>query len=799
MMGLLFALCIIILIVLVTFKSDVNTNLRSLREKIDHLDREIQRLRHNKPLVADEKKEEFIPKPIPKSIEQPKPFEPPVNPPLEEKKVEPFHPEKVLEPVEIIQPETEIEEIAAIETPKPGFFERNPDLEKFIGENLANKIGIGILVIGIGFFVKYAIDHSWIAPIGRVMVGILCGGGLLVIGHRMRNSFRPFSSVLVGGGIAILYTTITIAFQLFHLLDAPVAFGIMVVITAFTIALSLGYNRIELAVLAILGGFGSPFMVSTGEGNYIALFTYVLILNVGMLVLAYYKKWNLINITSYCFSVILFGSWLAAKFDGNNITMVNWAMFFSTALYFVFFGMNIINNIKERRPFNALEFTMLLSNTFFYYTAGMYALSFETGKLFQGLFTILLAVFNFGFAFALYKQEKIDRNLVYLLIGLTLTFVSLAAPVQLEGNYITIFWAAEAVLLLWLSQKSGIMLMKFASIAVNGLMMISLLMDWTNLYFGYDDSVRTVMLNKAYITGILAVISLVLTSRLLKKETSLSESQLWLYKNVMAVALVLLTYFVHLFELQYQLRAFEVSATAVQITTGVYNMLTILLIILIEPRLSIPEEIRPVFAVWGFVSILIYLIFYHSAIVEARYEMIAGAMSGTGFFMHYALIGLLMPIMAMSIKTFRKLSAFNQNSGNLYAWIFVAFIVFLASHELDHIVLLINQPTPDSYYHVVSQIHKIGWPILWGLGAFAIIFIGLKQKIRHLRIISLVLFLITLLKLFLVDIKGISEGGKIAAFISLGILLLIISFMYQRLKKILLDDQPASTESEAKI
>ena len=93
--------------------------------------------------------------------------------------------------------------------------------------------------------------------------------------------------------------------------------------------------------------------------------------------------------------------------------------------------------------------------------------------------------------------------------------------------------------------------------------------------------------------------------------------------------------------------------------------------------------------------------------------------------------------------------------------------------------------------HILSQNQKIGYPILWGLTSFTLIALGLKKKLKHLRIISLSLFLVTLLKLFLVDIKGISEGGKIAAFISLGVLLLVVSFMYQRLKKLLLADAPS--------
>ena len=485
MEGLLLLVCIIILLVVLIIKRDLSTNLKALRDKLSFLDEEIQRIKYQeeKPstkieptiIAAQPKPEEPIkeppvfPKPILESLEPSK------KPTVTEKKAETVHKsEQILIEETINTPPP---------PPKPGFFERNPDLEKFIGENLANKIGIGILVIGIGFFVKYAIDQNWIHEIGRVMIGIVCGGALLGLAHYMRKKFAAFSSVLVGGGIAVLYLTITIGFQEYQIFSQVAAFIIMVGITAFTIALSLGYNRVELAVLAILGGFGSPFMVSTGGGNYVVLLTYILILNLGMLVLAYYKKWNLVNIVSYAFTVILFLSWLVGKFDSQDLSMLNWGLFFSTALYLTFFAMNILNNLKERRPFQAWDFSMLLSNTFLYYSAGMYMLSFDYGYIYRGLFTISLAVFNFIFAFSLYKNQKVDRTLVFLLIGLVLTFLSLAAPVQLEGNYITMFWAAEGVLLLWLSQKSGIQLMRLASVLVNVLMVISLFMDWYNMYF----------------------------------------------------------------------------------------------------------------------------------------------------------------------------------------------------------------------------------------------------------------------------------------------------------------------------
>ena len=458
--------------------------------------------------------------------------------------------------------------------------------------------------------------------------------------------------------------------------------------------------------------------------------------------------------------------------------------------------MNIINNLKEQREFKALEFTLLLSNTFLYYSAGMYVLSFDLGFAYRGLFTVLLAVFNFAFAFSLYRNQRADKNLMFLLIGLTLTFISLAAPVQLEGNYITMFWAAEGVLLLWLSQKSGIQLMKLASVAVNALMLISLMMDWGQLYFDYSEISMNVVFNKAYITGLFALTSIGSTIYLLRNEKGFSATDIRLYQTILTIAAIAVCYFFNLFELQYQLRAFEINNPAFSIVTGIFNMIFILGLVVAERFLILPKKIRPVFAAWGPTAIMIYLIIYHQFILDARDLFLIEGSVNSGFILHYILIALLLIICVLSIKAFRKHIEFNRDSHNIYSWFFVGFFVFLASFELDHIVAWIAFQDADSLSRIIEQNHKIGWPILWGMGAFIIIFVGLKRKIRHLRIISLVLFLITLLKLFLFDIQGISEGGKIAAFISLGVLLLVISFMYQRLKKILLADEAVKPTNE---
>jgi len=164
--------------------------------------------------------------------------------------------------------------------------------------------------------------------------------------------------------------------------------------------LSILYDRKELAILAIIGGFGSPFMVSDGSGNYQVLFSYITILNIGMIVLSYFKRWNAINVISFVFTILLYSGWLIKTFnyDDEPLPYIG-ALLFATIYYLLFFAMNIVNNIKEDRSFVMFQLSILISNTFLYYSAGMFILKGIHGGLYQGLFTILIAAFNFIFAY----------------------------------------------------------------------------------------------------------------------------------------------------------------------------------------------------------------------------------------------------------------------------------------------------------------------------------------------------------------------------------------------------------------
>jgi uncharacterized membrane protein len=703
------------------------------------------------------------------------------------------------------------------------FTEKNPDLEKFIGENLINKIGILILVLGISYFVKYAIDKDWINEPARVGIGVLCGALVMTIAHKLRKNYAAFSSVIVAGAIAIFYFTIAIAFHDYHLFNQNIAFGIMVVITAFSALISLSYNRIELAVLSLIGGFAVPFMVSTGAGNYVVLFTYIIILNIGILALAYHKKWNLVNVLAYLFTIVLYGGWLIKEINTDKPHYLG-GLLFAFAFYFIFILMNIINNIRTKGEFSKTELTILASNTFLFYGAGMAILN-NYHPEFRGLFTTAIALLNLVYAWFLYKKFGLDKKAVYLLIGLTLTFITLAIPIQFEGNYITLFWAAEAVLLLWLSQKSKVNSYRFGSVIVHFLMLISLILDWDKFYKG--TTVLNIIFNPIFTTGLFATASLFAVYYLLKKETEKITLYGFIFnpekyrKFIFGLGIVL-SYFVGLFEVIYQSNDYVKNVNSAQAIQVIYHLLffTILSSYLIKKKTDSSYKGTTLIAT---VNIILYIFWFSNFTFNEHHEILS---SGTGqpiaFYLHYISLVLTIYFAYQLYQTNKEKLVYNIVSKKNFTWIVAFLIIYIASSEIMiHGLLLLDSPitahdiqTSSLYADYKTdlsfvrdtisteaiqltriKIIKTGYPILWGILAFVFLIIGIKKQIKTIRIIALALLGLTIAKLFLYDISNISETGKIISFILLGILILIISFVYQKIKVLVIEEiKPATTD-----
>ena len=701
--------------------------------------------------------------------------------------------EVIPEKIQVIIPEKEKEQPFEKQKPKKAAFvkqkKQKRDLEKFIGENLINKIGIGILVLGISYFVRYAIDQNWISEIGRVAIGILSGGLLTFIAHKIRKTYTAFSSVLVGGAMAVFYYSISIAFHDYQLFSQPVAFGLMVVITGFSVLLSISYNRKELAILGLVGAFTTPLIVSNGGSNYQVLFSYLAIVNAGMLVLAYFKKWNVVNILSLAFTVVMFGGWFVTKVVGVVNPPYKGALFFASLFYVIFFMMNIINNVKEKRKFKGYEFGLLLSTTALFYGVGMTILSLSGNEKFQGLFTIGLGVFNLLFAFPLFKRNKTDKSLIFLLVGLVLTFVSLAAPVQLSGNYITLFWTTEMLLLLWLGQKSNIKFMKLSSLVIMCLMLVSLAMDWEQIYFGFETKSLAIIFNKGFLTSVFSISGMFVYAKLLKNETEVnlvSGVGVQFMKNMTKIAIASLIYIVGLIEIGFQVgERMDLSAiVTLSIMSYTYLFLLGLWVYASKKGNLLLEK--------GIAVVAAALLFVYPMMSGFENVVRDGFLNGEVyfgnlFFQYFNLI-LIGVVSFQLFKRVRKWFALRSELGTLAVWGLSILGLVVTSIQLNHLTLMLFFDQVQDNAHLINkQTIKIGYPIIWGISSFLMMLVGMKYKFRTLRVISLTVFSIILLKLFLFDIKGASEAGKIVAFILLGVLLLVISFMYQKLKNLLLD------------
>ncbi|MEO6302405.1 MAG: DUF2339 domain-containing protein [Bacteroidia bacterium] len=819
-------LLVVIIVLLILFHAIKNAKLKKSEDRLTNIENYLKAVSFSqskkvaettqKTETIKEEPEKIVP-PVKPTIIPPKIVEEPVivvkdeiPPPIKEvEKVTVDQTEPIK--VEVNQPQKQpIKPVVPTESWYSKFRKNNPDLEKFIGENIVSKIGIAILVLGIAFFVKYAIDKEWINEIARVGIGVLCGGIVLGFAHYLRKNFKAFSSVLVGGGIAIFYFTIGIAFHQYHIFNQTTAFIIMLLITGFSVFISIVYDRIELAALSIIGGFAVPFMVSTGQGNYQVLFTYILILDIGMLILAYMRKWNLINILAYCFTMILYFGWLQTKVIGQVNAPYKGAMIFAAIFYVVFVLMNIINNIKERRKFAALELSILISNTFLFFGAGMQILSYYHPEL-KGIFAVLLSGFNLICSFLLYKKFKADVKLVYLMIGLTLTFITIAAPIQLHGNYITLFWALEAVLLIWLGQKSKIVLFRFASVIITFLMCISLFMDWANVYGGYHEDSISIIFNKAFITGFVSSLSLLAIVLLLRNE---DERLKYLgipfnsknYGNVLKIGFVSLLYLTGLLEVGYQVSEWFSGSLTVAVLIQVYHLLFLVALNIAGIKLQ-NKSTQVTLYILNFVSVFIFLVgFAWLPITEMEDSLLTIDSNQIAFIFHYVSIAAAIFIVFRMYKAIRRKDSFIKNTKVLNSILLSASVVYLASAELILLVLKLNlipvftntdyeyMSKMEEYNRIETHTIQIGFPILWGMLAFLFLFIGMKKHNKTFRVVSLVLIAITLLKLFTFDIKDASEAGKIIAFIILGVVLLIISFMYQKIKALLLADDKNKTD-----
>jgi uncharacterized membrane protein len=332
-------------------------------------------------------------------------------------------------------------------------------LESRIGSQWFNRIGIVAVLVGMAWFLKFAFDNHWIGPLGRVLIGLVAGAALIAWSERFRGrGYAAFSYSLKAVGSGVLYLSLWAAFSYFHLVPAAVAFIAMILVTAFNGFMAWVQDAELLALYAIVGGLSTPILVSTGENHEVTLFSYLLILNLAVMILAVLRPWSRLLFVAFVGTVFMFAGWWFEYYsDAQSMRTA----FFLGCFFLIFaFAPRLVRlKIEDEMHLSAWDTLALVL-----LPVGNAALGFLG---FYGIVEMAnadwaapwLAVAFAAFYLLLLRlpQEGMLRESPRVVSSLHLTiavvFLTIAIPLKTKGRWLTIGWLAEGAALLWVANR----------------------------------------------------------------------------------------------------------------------------------------------------------------------------------------------------------------------------------------------------------------------------------------------------------------------------------------------------------
>ena len=682
--------------------------------------------------------------------------------------VEEETPETIEEPVEeeqeepamAMEEEEEIEEYATSET----------NFEKYIGENLFGKIGILIFIIGIGFFVKYAIDQNWINETARTLMGYAVGAGMLVLAERLHKRYHTFSSLLAGGAFGIYYLITAIAFHYYALFSHTIAFVILCVTTIFMSAVSVLYDRKELAVTALVGGFIAPFIISTDSSSIISLQIYITILNIGMFCLAMYKKWAILPMVSFAFTyIILWGTTALGSFSDSEAVTTYPTLFAFATLFYVIFLLPVVFILRTQYGENTRLglLGIITANSFMYLIYGDFLLQhFEASSDTTAYLAFFIAAVNLAIHLYLRFRVEGQDTLRNLMLGLAVTFASMGIPILFSAANVLMVWAAESVLLLWLFTKEKNRIYELAS-AVLLLLTLGALAYYRITDTFIHDTGDSLFFNGAFFVTTFVSIAYYVVAVIMQfnKELFSDTKRLIAYTpcNAIAYALGFSILFLAFrdnfnFHLEQPISEYASLLTA--------NIMLLGGALILRKRFEISEN-------------------------KLAYEI------------SLYLAGILF---AMTVWNY------TAPDGLLLRWLMaLVTIAYMAYCMRGQLLVTSNQRNLHTEYSIISTLmwltltrlllitfnevnFSTAFSLSLGIAAFILMCIGMRYHSKEIRIVSLAEFGIVIGKLILNDVWAMPALGKIIVFISLGAILLILSFLYQKLKDALFNEKEQEQE-----
>ena len=388
------------------------------------------------------------------------------------------------------------------------------DLEALIGGTWFNRIGIVAIILAVGYFLREAINRGWIGPTGRVLIGISVGLGLVIAGERIRaRGYRSYAQSLSGGGIAVLYLVFFAAFARYGLIGQGPAFLFMSLVTTLAVLLAARYDALAIAILGLFGGFLTPVLLSTGQDNEAGLFTYVALLDAGVLALAYFKQWRTLNYLAFSATVMMSGAWMTEWYAPEKLWLT---IFFFTLFFLIFAALAIFHNVVNRRPTKSLDLGLIFTNASIYF-ATCYGLLSTDYRPYLGLFAVLMSGFYLGLGYLTYGRDRQDRYLILTFIGLATIFLTLAIPIQLNQHWVTMGWGLEGAVLSWIGLKAENRPTRYTAVLIFSFALLHWFAIDLHDFAFITGGTFVPILNRRGFSALILIASLAITTRLYRR------------------------------------------------------------------------------------------------------------------------------------------------------------------------------------------------------------------------------------------------------------------------------------------
>jgi uncharacterized membrane protein len=351
-----------------------------------------------------------------------------------------------------------------------------------------------LILFATAFFLKYAFDNRWIGELGRVTIGVAAGVSMTVFGFRFHlRRWRVFSQILTGGGVVLLYLSVYAAFGYYHLATQQAAFIFLAILVAEAACLALLYDAPAIAIMALIGGFLTPLLLHSDRDQYVSLFGYIVALDVGALALL--KRWRGLSSLAFVGTHLLFWLWYDGSYHPRKLVAV---LLFQTGVFVIFLLAHLGRQLVRRQTATLEDLGLLIINPFVFFATSYHLLNVNHHD-WMGAFAISMALLHAGATKILLDRAATTRGEALCLIGVALTFVTVAIPIQLQSNWITIAWSVEALLMLWAGLETRLQRLRVLAYILFGLA-LGRLVFWDTP--GESRPLFTPVLNKFFLSSL---------------------------------------------------------------------------------------------------------------------------------------------------------------------------------------------------------------------------------------------------------------------------------------------------------